>query len=217
VTRTELLSAVDAAFDSAGRVHPGWTDPHAGGTVLPEEYSRVTDPDRWRILGARVEAWLQVLTSKDLVTVREMPHPGWASPQARAIHGGSVISPRARGAIALTVARFSVGSDDDAGIALGIGTPPVLFARLPDCGCDACDSGSQNELAYLDDLVMAVVTGELRRLDLGDRSITALGDGRWFAAGLDRADDVDAILAARPDGWTEQRGSSWLTPSHEAV
>jgi hypothetical protein len=177
----------------------------------------VTDPERWKILGARVQAWVQVLTVTDLVTVWNLPRLAWASSQVLATSGGTLISPRARGAIALTVARFSVGSDDDAGIALGIGTPPVLFARLPDCGCDACDSGSQNELAYLDDLVMAVVTGELRRLDLGDRSITALGDGRWFAAGLDRADDVDAILAARPDGWTEQRGSSWLTPSHEAV
>lgn len=210
---TELLAAVDAAFNTTERVHAAWANPHPGGSPpSEEEYSRVTTPERWRILGERVEAWARVLESRRLVTVRDLPRPNWVLPQVPAAVRGTLISPNAAGAIPLTIGRFPVGTVEDAGIVLGVGIPPVAFARLPDCGCDACDTGSQNELEHLDDLMMSVVTGELRRLDLRDRSITALRDGRWSAAGLDRADDVDAILASSDHGWTEQRGAPWLTP-----
>ena len=35
-------------------------------------------------------------------------------------------------------------------LTLGVGDPAVCIGWLPDCGCDACDSGSPNELEQLD-------------------------------------------------------------------
>ncbi|MCY3863114.1 MAG: DUF6226 family protein [bacterium] len=47
----------------------------------------------------------------------------------------------------------------DAGVSLGVGDPAVLVLAAPDCGCDACDSGSQDAL---DEYMLSVVTGSER-------------------------------------------------------
>ena len=58
----ELIAAVDAAFVETGRGLSGWPDPHPDRRPLEEEYSRVTNPQRWAILAARAEAWFKALT-----------------------------------------------------------------------------------------------------------------------------------------------------------
>jgi len=50
----------------------------------------------------------------------------------------------------------------DAGVSLGVGDPAVLVLAAPDCGCDACDSGSQDALDELDEYMLSVVTGSER-------------------------------------------------------
>jgi hypothetical protein len=92
---------------------------------------------------------------------------------------------------------------------LGVGSPPASLIWLPDCGCDACDSGSQDALDELDTQVLGVVTGGFRHLKRGDCSITMIGDGAGQASGLRRRDNMAKILAD-PRGWDEVAGTSWL-------
>ena len=117
--------------------------------------------------------------------------------------------PLAAGALPLVVARSRIGEVDDAGVVLGVGDPAVCLARFPECGCDACDSGSQNELDNMDGHVFGVVRGTFRRLTKGRRTITVIGESGWSASGGFGRREVDAVLA-HPTGWDELRGESWL-------
>ena len=100
-----------------------------------------------------------------------------------------------------TTMRFSIDT-------LGAADPAVRVTWIPDCGCDACDSGSQDVLDELDENVLGVVSGAFRRLWSGDREITVIGDGRWSASGGFRRGEVHAILAD-PAGWQEVSGAPW--------
>ena len=51
----------------------------------------------------------------------------------------------------------------DAIVTLGAGRPASLLTMLPECGCDACDDGSDYYLRELDEHILAVVIGELLR------------------------------------------------------
>ena len=55
--------------------------------------------------------------------------------------------PRTAEALPLVVARSRLAEVEDAGVTLGVGDPVAVLAVIPDCGCDACDSGSQDALA----------------------------------------------------------------------
>ena len=64
----------------------------------------------------------------------------------------------------------------------GRGCPAVSVTWIPDCGCDACDSGSQDVLDELDEAILGIVSGAFRRLWSGDREITVVGTERWRAS-----------------------------------
>jgi hypothetical protein len=66
VAEFELLAAVDAAFAVTGRGLIPWPHPHPDRAPLDEEYSRVLDAAKWRIIGARAEAWLVALVDAAL-------------------------------------------------------------------------------------------------------------------------------------------------------
>jgi hypothetical protein len=90
-----------------------------------------------------------------------------------------------------------------------------VLDRYPDCGCDACDSGSQDELDRVDWGFRAVVCGSFRRLARGSTTITAgVEPGlSWGTSGPDaphpgRA-EVEAALAD-PVGWAELSGRPWI-------
>lgn len=68
VNESGLLSAVDAVFEITGRGLAPWPDPHPNRSPLDEEYSRLNDPAKWRIIGARADAWLVALVDSALVT-----------------------------------------------------------------------------------------------------------------------------------------------------
>ena len=126
-----------------------------------------------------------------------------------------------RGALELVVAHSRIGDVGDAGIVLGLGIPAECIVWIPDCGCDACDSGSANELDHLDVYMNGVVTGAFRRLTDGSRTITVIGDDVRTTSGFEpRAQaEVEAVLAD-PRGWNELSGSSWLDslgPTNEPV
>ena len=179
----ELIASVDAAFVETGRGLARWEDPHPDRMPLEEEYSRLTNPRKWRILRARAEAWLKALDAGGLAEVDPDASVVWEEQPRVDVVGVQRASPRGSGAIPLTFAwtRF----DDAEGVVIGVGDPVVVVELVPDCGCDACDSGSQDVLDVLDEYVLGVVTGEYRRLRRGKRQITVYAGERQGCSGFD--------------------------------
>jgi hypothetical protein len=162
-----LLAAVDVAFAVTGRGPTPWPDPHPDRSPLDEEYSRLLDPAKWRIIGARAEAWLVALVSTALAVVQRDAAVGWRVEPGMDISRTDRVAPRADGALPLIAARSRLGDVDDAGVTLGAGDPATCVAWFPQCGCDACDNGSQYELDDLDRHILSIVTGTFRRLTKG--------------------------------------------------
>jgi hypothetical protein len=205
----ELLRAVDAAFEITRAGRTLWADPHTDRSPRDEEYSRLTHPERWRVLGARAEAWSMALVDARLAMVERAADVTWSEPPRTVISRADRVVPVAVGARPLVFARSGFGDVDDAGVTLGVGDPAVCVVWFPECGCDACDSGAQDEIDHLDSYVRAVLTGAFRRLAKGDQVITVLGDHGWRASNV-RSRDVDALLTRPPRGWREVSGRSWF-------
>ena len=66
------------------------------------------------------------------------------------------------------------------------GVRPDVLELVPDCACDACDSGSQIALDVLDEYVICVVTGTYRKLWRGGREITVYSKDRMSWSGFDK-------------------------------
>ena len=216
VTIDELRRRVDAAFVETGRGFPPWADPNPERSPAAEAYSRVTDPAKWRILGARAEAWVVALTEAGIATVERDVEIEWAEPPGPFITRADRLAPSASGGLPLVIARGRIEGVDDAGVTLGVGEPAICRGFVPDCGCDACDSGSQDALDVLDEMIDSVVTGAFRRLARGSSTI-AVTEGyhsRWSASGDFRRVEIEAVIAD-PVGWHELSGPSWL-PDHPA-
>ncbi len=206
---SELTALVNAAFAQASTQHPSWPDPHPRRSPTDDEYSRLTDPDRWRIVGARADAWLSAITQLELAAVGPANPDLWATPPGPVLTRTDLVVPHARGALPMLIARGRLGDIPDAGVTVGVGDPAALVVSVPDCGCDACDSGSRDALDELDAHILGIVTGAFRRLTNRTREITVIGDGGWSGSGLHRRDNVTTILA-NPTGWNELSGTTWL-------
>jgi Family of unknown function (DUF6226) len=210
----QLEAAVEAAFGQTSRGLAQWPDPHPDHSAVPDEfYSRCTNPAKWRILAARTDAWLVALVDAGFATVERDATVTWTSQPGPVISHSERALPVAAGALELVVAHSRIDDVDDAGLVLGVGNPAECVDWFPDCGCDACDSGSQNELDNLDNHLRSVVTGSFRRLRDGDRVITVVGDN-WRASGLHTrlrrvGRQVEDVLA-NPGGWDALTGRSWL-------
>ena len=192
-----LRAAVSEAYAETGADTPSWPDPWSDRDAPPDEaYSRCLDPVRQhRALEARLRAWEQVWTDLGAATVRELdPDQAWTGSD-RAPASWSrlrVVEPTRPAALRLVVATAVVDGGEfclDLGTQDGVG-PPVLLSVLPDCGCDACDSGSADLLASLDDWVLTVARGGVvhaRRSSRDDATRTLdgwqtsnRGDTRWL-------------------------------------
>ncbi len=205
----ELLSRVDASFVETGAGFEPWDDPHPDRMPADEEYSRVTNPAKWRIVGARADAWLNALVDASVATVDRIVDVRWTE-ESRATHTRiDRAAPHATGAVPLVIARGAIEGVDDAGVTIGVGDPTMVVESIPDCGCDACDSGSQDALDQLDEYLVAIVSGQYRRLEKGRQSITLMPNSRQ--ASNMRLRSIESILA-KPRGWTEVNGASWLGP-----
>jgi hypothetical protein len=213
ITEPELTARVDAAFDVTGQDLARWPDPHPDRSPADEEYSRLSDPAKWRIVGARADAWLMALAETGLAVIHREPTVRWRVPPPTVVSRAVRAVPLAEGALPLVVARSRLGSLDDAGVTLAAGDPAVCVVWIPDCGCDACDSGSQDVLDELDRYVFSVVSGTFRRLWSGDREITVVSsDARrahWGVSGKLSRTEVDSVLVD-PTGWHEVSGASWM-------
>lgn len=234
---TDLMPAVDEAFERTSRGLAQWDDPHPppDRLVTDDEYARVTDPAKWHIVGARVDAWLDVLAAEGLASVERSAPVEWEEPSDPIVTRADVVRPAVAGGLVLVVGRSRIDPVDDAGIVLAVGLPAVSLERIPDCGCDACDSGSADVLHQVDVWIGGIVRGELRHLRRPGCTISVIADAvrqasyrpdlptdGWFAAARDDATpglvpppspirpfDVDAVLAD-PSGWREWSGPSWI-------
>jgi Family of unknown function (DUF6226) len=212
VTEQELLDAVDKAFAVTGRGLAPWLDPHPDRRPRDEEYSRLSDPAKWRIIGARADAWEVALRAGGLAEVERNVPIRWEASPRTVVSRADRLVPHAAGGLPLVLARSHLGPVDDAGVTLGVGDPAVAITWIPDCGCDACDSGSQDVLDELDEAVVGVVSGAFRRLASGDRVITVIGTDRWSASSTGSvrfARGEVAEILAEPTGWREISGAPW--------
>jgi hypothetical protein len=101
VTKRELLSAVDAAFEVTGRGLRRWPDPHHDRPPLDEESSRTTDPRKWRIIGARADAWLLALDKAWAAIVERDTTIRWREPPGTVISRADRLVPYVTGALPL--------------------------------------------------------------------------------------------------------------------
>ena len=231
----DLLAEVEHAFAVTGAGTPSWPDPHAtaDGTwrdAAEEEYSRCSDPGKYRILEARAAAWTQVLTARGWARVEEAADGAilpWHVAPLTAVHSASVLRPHKEGAVPLVL---QCAAPDDAeystdlapadallpGLVVGVGEEPVPVETIPDCGCDACDSGSRGLLEQLDRLVLSVVDGSFEHVidARGYRSRTSFGAEAGSGEG-----DPPLRITARPwaDGWMSRTLCPPIDPDEDPV
>jgi Family of unknown function (DUF6226) len=208
IADAELRGSVDAAFVITGSGLRSWPDPHRDRSPLDEGHSRLLDPAKWRIVGARADAWLVALVDAGLAVIERNASVTWREKPGPEISCTDRILPVASGALPLVIARSRLGDVDDAGVTLGLGDPAVCIDWFPECGCDACDSGSQDELDRLDERMVLIVSGAIRRLSHRNRTITVFGEHEWRASGSFGHGEVEAIIAD-PRGWKALAGAPW--------
>ena len=117
--------------------------------------------------------------------------------------------PLVAGALPLVLARSRIEDVDDAGVTIGVGDPTVAHTWIPVCGCDACDSGSQDALDEPDECVLGIVAGQFRRLPRGTQAITVISGSIRQSSGINGRGARRAL--ADPAGWDELTGSSWIS------
>ncbi len=202
-----LLPAVDEAFARVRGDLADWPDPHPGGaSPTEEEYSRREHPERYRLLVARADAWVETIVARGLGTAGPVDPTtvSWAAeqhlPPARTtvVRGGPGTQPVVVGV-----------SSDETFVQVGVGRPAEVLARQPYCGCDACDDGSAVALRELDDAFVLALSGGVYAVREGAGSVIRSLDG-WSGTGVE---DGDGWLAEAADGRRTDgvvRGEPWL-------
>lgn len=162
VTVSELLARVVSDYERLDL--PTWPDPHrVGASPGDEEYSRVTDPGRYRIVHARARAWAAVLED-GLGARTEILDPASDAAVGSGPFGRGIrIVPRHSDGLPLLLLERDVltqsGEEPLAVLTVSVARPEIVVETQPDCGCDACDSGSSHLLEAIDDAVRHIVGG----------------------------------------------------------
>jgi hypothetical protein len=207
-----LLPAVEEAFARLRGDLADWPNPHPGGRQpLEEEYSRCLDPEKYRLLAVRTDAWVEAITAAGLGTAGSV-EPSWLTWQ-----GEPVLEPtrvtvlRGRpGTQPIVVGVAPSQSAEEAFVQVGVGEPAEVLERQPDCGCDACDTGSADLLGTIDDAFVLALSGGVYAVREGAQVVRRHLDG-WGASGVADAerwlDDADA--GRRTDGVVA--GEPWLS------
>ncbi|MDY6054530.1 DUF6226 family protein [Micrococcus sp.] len=202
MTTTDHLRA-EVARRFAALDMPSWPAPHAEDSApAEEEYSRVSEPERYRIVIERARLWAQVLAEAGAVVVpeavRSAPAFPW-NPEEEPVQRALRVDPPAgvAGAAPWWLLESDVPQNDGGTLPVlrvAVGRPDQVREALPDCGCDACDPGSADLLDAVDEAVLGAVSagvtltgrcGLLRRRDwhvVWDASGRAEGDAgpRWW-------------------------------------
>lgn len=198
-TLTDVRRAVESAWVSRPEHAVSWPDPHPDRSPFDDEYSRVTDPERYAVVGARAHAWIDALVSLGLA--------GIGGRDGETVR----LDPVAPGALPLHAGLRTLDGVPGAVLDLSVGDPPAPVGVQPDCGCDACDSGSDDLIEAIDDSFVGLLGGGFVLIESTRSRIVAFNDG-WSASG--KTGDVRAAVAAARRG--ERRvgrrtlvGASW--------
>ncbi|WP_407320151.1 DUF6226 family protein [Isoptericola halotolerans] len=148
-----LTARVDAVYERAAP--PSWPDPHAAREAAPEECSRVTDPQRYRVAALRARAWAEVLG--DLPDVDA--GPAGADVLSDRFDRGVRLVPRRPGTLPLLLLERDGDDADVPAVVVSMAEPDVELGRMPDCGCDACDVGSEDVLDGVDETILEALGG----------------------------------------------------------
>jgi hypothetical protein len=163
------------------------------------------------LLGARFEAWALALVEAGAAT-RVAGDTSWV--ERPPVHPTRVerLLPTRAGCLTLTVLHTPIETCAEAALVIAVGEPAVEVARLPDCGCDACDDGSQPLLDQLDGHLWHLVSGAFTRVEGGGRWVMSSEHG-WSADGEFGRDEPARWLAFAGEhvpGRTVTRGLPWL-------
>jgi hypothetical protein len=215
VMKDVVLAAVDEAFVVTGATTPGWPDPHPSrDDVRDEEYSRCPHPAKYRIIGARLAAWAQVVSRLGLAQVDEQSGGAslWREPSSHTLARTLLLTPVRQGSLPLVASFLAWEGLDDTVVLLGAGAPAVEVELIPDCGCDACDSGSDDLLAWLDRCVLDVVSGAFVQVAVLGRGMVKGGAEGWSSSAQLRPAEVSTLLAqarAGESSWPVVQGLPW--------
>jgi hypothetical protein len=204
----DVMTEVTRRFDAHPSGGTRWDDPHEHRDISDEEYSRVSEPERYAVVGARARSWIDALEALQLGTARNVEAPPWeyGPTDARAV----LVMPVKTDALSILVVMGSTEGIEDQ-VALGVGDPAVLIDMEPFCGCDACDSGSDNLLTAIDDLLVGIMTGEFLYAEGKDWKLT-VGVNGWSASGSQDFDSlIDKARAGTSIGRLMITGNPWLT------
>lgn len=182
---SRLLPAVDDAFARLRGDLADWPDPHPGGRApLEEEYSRCLDPEKYRLLAARADAWVEAITAAGLGVAQER------APEDVAWQGEPILAPTRvvvvtgrEGTQPIVVGIAPSQSTDEAFVQVGVGEPAEVLERQPDCGCDACDTGSADLLDRIDSAFVLALSGGVYAVREGDAVVRRSLDG-WGSTGV---------------------------------
>lgn len=166
----ELQEQVDARW--ADLDLPSWPSPRPPmDSPREEEYSRVSAPARYRIVHERARLWADVLSELPGVVKESLP-PAPLDEDGHLGHFDRGVRLRVdrQGTLPVLLlerdAALPGTADPDTGatatmavLHIAVAEPRVTVAAQPDCGCDACDSGSADLLRAIDDTIREVVGG----------------------------------------------------------
>lgn len=207
-----LLPAVDEAFARLRGDLADWPNPHPGGrAATEEEYSRCLDPEKYRLLAVRADAWVEAIVRSGLGAVDDVD-PGtvrWVGDHILEPSRVAVVrGPDGTQPIVVGVAR-SQGAEE-AFVQVGVGDPVEVLERQPDCGCDACDTGSVDLLETLDDVFVLALSGGVYVVRDRTGVVTRTIDG-WSGTGVPAGDEwlAEAADGRRTDGVVA--GEPWLS------
>lgn len=155
-----------------------WDDPHAvpgdpyeRRDTLDEEYSRVTNPEKYAIVEVRFDAWVEALTAPNadaggapLAAVTE--HDDMTATGMPTRWGGDDVQPASRvrtltPRVDARELRLAAWMQDPEALffEIAVGDPARVVLGTPHCGCDACDSGADGLLEEIDRWILSIVDG----------------------------------------------------------
>lgn len=204
----DLLLAVDHSFAARAGGTSDWEDPNPRREPAQDSYGRCLDPQKYAIIHERVDAWLDVLGARGVQPISVTPTVAWVDgirPVTAIAHLTSVGSPK-NGTASLELAQTLVDGERfglDVGLSFD-GGPTVFVDTVPDCGCDACDTGSADLLDGVDGWFLTVARGGALHARSSDWAITRTVDGsRGWGADADQASlDEDRPLAHGGERWS---------------
>ena len=224
VILAELRERVAAAYGQLDL--PSWPNPHPGMTSpRDEEYSRFTQPDRYRIVHSRARVWADALVDVPGIASETLA----AAPLDREgrlglFDRGVRLASSRPGTLPLFLLEHAVGLRDSDRtlpvLQVSVVEPQVSVERVPDCGCDACDCGSADLLQTVDDAIGRLVSGPFVVMQTSGWQAQWYPDGGSSGGtrrGLDhrRAMELGRRLAdgedvGLPKGLTAFIGHSWV-------